>query len=240
MQPADSCDLFSILDQITDHRGRQGQRHTFNAMLAAIICGTLSGIRSMRMIAKWVRQLEPSTYHWLGFKRIPPCANTYTDLLKEICPEEFEQAIREWTRTLEGVEIDNDSLRATSIDGKTLCGSLQTHQRAVHLLAALDHQTGCVLSQTRVDCKTNEAKAVFDLFKTLVMKGKVIIGDAMFCQRDICEEIVDSDGDYFFTVKENQPTLLKEIRLAFAETEGFSPLATTRNGSGTRRSFDAW
>ncbi|MBL4885475.1 MAG: hypothetical protein JKY95_13185 [Planctomycetaceae bacterium] len=48
----------------------------------------------------------------------------------------------------------------------------------------------------------------------------------MFCQRDICEQLVDSGGDYFFTVKENQPTLLKEIKLAFAETEGFSPLPT--------------
>ena len=136
--------------------------------------------------------------------------------------------------------MDDDSLQATSIDGKTLCGSLQMHQRAVHLLCALDQQTGCVLSQSRVDCKTNEAKAVFNLFKTLVLKGKVIIGDAMFCQRDICAEIVDSDGDYFFTVKENQPRLLKEIQLAFAETEGFFPLATMRNGSRTRGSFDAW
>ena len=138
----------------------------------------------------------------------------------------FEQAIREWTLTLEGIEIDEDSLRGTSIDGKTLRGSLQKHQRAVHLLSALDHQTGYVLSQTRVDVKTNEAKAVFKLFKTLVLKGKVIIGDAMFCQRDICQEIVNSDGDYFFVVKENQPTLLKNIQLAFTETEGFSPLPT--------------
>lgn len=227
MPPADARSLFAALQQVTDPRGRQGQRHTFNAMLAAIICATLCGIREMRTIAKWVRQLEPSTFHWLGFTRKPPCANTYTNLLKEICPEEFEQAIREWTQTLEGIEIDNDSLRAVSIDGKTLRGSLQRHQRAVHLLSALDHQTGCVLSQARVDSKTNEAKAVFELFKTLVLKGKVIIGDAMFCQREICEEIVDSDGDYFFTVKENQPTLLKDIRLAFANTEGFSPLSTT-------------
>jgi hypothetical protein len=227
MPPADARSLFAALQQVTDPRGRQGQRHTFNAMLAAVICATLCGIREMRTIAKWVRQLEPSTFHWLGFTRIPPCANTYTDLLKEICPEEFEQAIREWTQTLDGIEIDDDSLRAVSIDGKTLRGSLQRHQRAVHLLSALDHQTGCVLSQARVDSKTNEAKAVFELFKTLVLKGKVIIGDAMFCQRKICEEIVDSGGDYFFAVKENQPTLLKNIRLAFANTEGFSPLSTT-------------
>jgi len=231
MHPANSCDLFSILDQVTDPRGRQGQRHTFKAMMAAIICGTLCGERSMRMIAKWVRQLDPSTFHWLGFKQTPPCANTYTDLLKKICSIQFEQAIREWTLTLEGIEIDEDSLRGTSIDGKTLRGSLQKHQRAVHLLSALDHQTGYVLSQTRVDAKTNEAKSVFKLFKTLVLKGKVIIGDAMFCQRDICQEIVDSDGDYFFVVKENQPTLLKNIQLAFTETEGFSPLPTTPSKS---------
>jgi hypothetical protein len=227
MRPADARGLFAVLEQVTDPRGRQGQRHTFHAMLAAIICATLCGVREMRTIAKWVRQLEPSTFHWLGFTRKPPCANTYTNLLKEICPEEFEQAIREWTQTLEGIEIDDDSLRAVSIDGKTLRGSFQKHQRAVHLLSALDHQTGCVLSQTRVDSKTNEAKAAFELFKTLVLKGKVIVGDAIFCQREICEEIVDSDGDYFFTVKENQPTLLKNIRLAFANTEGFSPLSTT-------------
>ncbi len=232
MPPADARGLFAALEQVSDPRGRQGQRHTFHAMLAAIICATLCGIREMRTIARnWlyagVRQLEPSTYHRLGFTRKPPCANTYTNLLKQINPEEFEQAIREWTSTLSGMEIDEQSLRAVSIDGKTLCGSLQRHERAVHLLSAFDHQTGYVLSQTRVDPKTNEAKTAFELFKTLVLKGQVIVGDAMFCQRDICQALVDSDSDYFFVVKENQPTLLKEIQLAFANPEGFSPLATT-------------
>jgi len=61
------------------------------------------------------------------------------------------------------------------------------------------------------------------LLKLLVLKGKVIVGDAMFCQREICEQVLDSGGDYFFVVKENQPTLLKEIKLAFANVEGFSP-----------------
>ncbi|MBL4884113.1 MAG: transposase family protein [Planctomycetaceae bacterium] len=100
MQPANSCDLFSILEQVTDPRGRQGHRHSFDAMLAAIICGTLCGIHSMRMIASWVRQLDPSTFHWLGFKRTPSCANTYSTLLEMIDPEEFEQAIRDWIQTL--------------------------------------------------------------------------------------------------------------------------------------------
>jgi len=95
----------------------------------------------------------------------------------------------------------------------------------VHLLAAVDHKTGCVLSQCRVDVKTNEHKAALDLLKTMVLEGRVIVGDAMFCQRDLCEQIVDSGGDDFFPVKENQPTLLREIRLELAANEAvFSPL----------------
>ncbi|WP_339736430.1 hypothetical protein [uncultured Gimesia sp.] len=71
--------------------------------------------------------------------------------------EEFEQSIREWTSQLPDIEVNDETLRAVSIDGKTLCGTLQKHQRAVHLLSALDHQTGYVLSQTQVGSKTNDA-----------------------------------------------------------------------------------
>ena len=142
------------------------------------LCNSLRGSRNANhrtelIVHGGVRQLEPSTFHWLGFVRTPPCANTYTTLLKVICPEEFEQAIREWTQTLEGIEIDDDSLRApfniheNRIDGKTLRGSFQKHERAVHLLSALDHQTGCVLSQVRVDAKRTKPRRPLICLKRL-------------------------------------------------------------------------
>ncbi len=97
----------------------------------------------------------------------------------------------------------------------------------MHLLAAVDHHTGFVLSQCRVEEKTNEHKAALEFLKTMVLEGKVLVGDAMFCQRDLCEQIVDSGGDYFFPVKENQPGLLREITLELApDKEVFSPLRT--------------
>ena len=238
MQPAEVRGLFAALQQVSDPRGRQGQRHPFTAMLAAVICATLCGARGFKPIAQWLRSQEPKTWHWLGFKRRPPCANCFADLLKAICPEEFEQAIREWTSQLSGMEIDEESLRAVSIDGKTLCGTLRQHQRAIHLLSAFDHQTGYVLSQMQVDPETNEHKAALELLKTLVLEGRVIVGDAMFCQRDICQALVDSDSDYFFVVKDNQPTLLKEIRLAFAETKAFSPLRSARIRTGPGHARD--
>ncbi len=46
----------------------------------------------------------------------------------------------------------------------------------------------------------------------------------MFCQREVCREILESGGDYLFVVKDNQPTLLRDIASAFADTKAFSPL----------------
>ena len=224
MRPAASRGLFAALEQLSDPRGRQGQRHPFTAMLAAVVCATLCGARGFKPIAQWLRVQSPATWHWFGFKRKPPCANCFADLLKLIDPDELERAIREWTDRLEGMGVDDDALRAVSIDGKTLCGTLQAHQRTIHLLAAFDHWTGYVLSQARVAAETNEAKAALGLLKSLVLQGKTIVGDAMFCQREVCQRILDSGGDYFVVVKENQPTLRRNVQLAFAKSEAFSPL----------------
>ena len=106
-------------------------------------------------------------------------------------------------------------LQAVAMEGKTLCGTLEPHERAVHLLSLLDQQTGCVLSQSRVGAKTNEHKGALELLRTLVLEGRVITGDAMFCQREVCDEIRDRGGHYFFVVKDNQPTLKESIAAEF-------------------------
>lgn len=239
MRPADSGNLFEALEQVSDPRGRQGQRHPLSAMLAAVVCATLCGARGFKPIAQWVRTQAPATWHWLGFKRRPPCANCFANLLRLMDPEQFERAIREWTSQLEGLSLEADALQPVSIDGKSLCGTLQPHQRALHLLSALDQQTDYVLSQTQVNADTNEAKAALALLKTLVLKGKIVVGDAMFCQRELCQEVLDSGGDYFVVVKENQPTLRREVELAFANAEAFSPLATASTAGRTGRGHHA-
>jgi hypothetical protein len=57
-------------------------------------------------------------------------------------------------------------------------------------------------------------------------------GDAIFTQREICRVIIDGGGDYFFTVKDNQPTLKSDIALAFGP---FSPSAQWSPPADLRR-----
>jgi hypothetical protein len=194
-------------------------------MLTAVASALLCGNRGYKAIAEWLHDLPVDVWHWMGYTRRPPQQDCFRKLLMQLDPEVLETALSRWIRDTLGIELTDDDLAAVSIDGKTLCGTLRPHARAVHLLAAVDHRTGCVLSQCRVDEKTNEHKAALELLKTIVLQGRVIVGDAMFCQRDLCAQIVDSGGDYFFPVKENQPTLLREIQLELAANEAaFSPL----------------
>ena len=57
------------------------------------------------------------------------------------------------------LRADNESFVGISIDRTCLCATLRPYAGAVHLLVAVDHHTGLVLSQTRVDEKTSGPSA---------------------------------------------------------------------------------
>lgn len=221
MESAPAGGLLEYLLQVPDPRGAQGRRHSLQAMLAAVVCGILTGARGCRAIAQWVHAQDASTWHALGFNRKPPNRSAFRNLLKCLSPQDFEAALGQWVTVVLG-RVPAGELQAVAIDGKTLCGTLQPHQAAIQLLAALDHASGYALSQQAVDPQTNEIKTSQELLKTLVLKGRVITGDALLCQREICDQIVQEGGHYFFVVKDNQPTLKAAIQDEFQA--GFSPL----------------
>jgi hypothetical protein len=212
--------LLELLRQIPDPRGRHGRRHSLAAMLAAIVCGLLTGARGYKAIAQWTRAQSSTVWQWLGFQRRPPCANSFRNLLLALPPETLEGVLQQWMETVLGRPLP-DETRGTSLDGKTLCNTLAAHERNVHLISLLDQALGGVLSQQAVDPSTNEAKAALDLLQTIVLKGRLVTGDAMFCQREICQQIVDHGGDYLFVVKDNQPELMAAIEAEFQR--GFPP-----------------
>lgn len=150
----------------------------------------------------------------------------YRNLLKSLPAEALEAVIGRWMQSLV-LDPPSDSLQGTALDGKTLCGTLadgtlDKHARSVHLLSLFDHQLGGVLRQLAMPPDTNEHKAALKLLKQIVLRGRVITADAIFCQRDLCQQIVDDGGDYLIAVKDNQPELKAAIEAEFQP--GFSPL----------------
>jgi hypothetical protein len=146
----------------------------------------------------------------------------YRKLLRRLPAEALETAIARWMKDLVADPLPKGPLEGVALDGKTLCGTLDQHARSIHLLALFDQQTGGVLRQLAMPPDTNEHKAALTLLKQIVLRGRVITADAMFCQRDLCQQIVDDGGDYLIAVKDNQPELKAAIEAEFQP--GFSPL----------------
>ena len=219
--------LVAAFQSIPDPRERKGRRFEMSAMLAAVVCGLLCGARGYRANVQWLHLQSPQFWHWLGFTRKPPLRRAFSDLLEKLPPDVLETVLKEW---VEGLLAQLSALPAVPIagaevwDGKTMRGTRNLLERAQRQIARLDLATGCVLSRTPINADTNESAAALELLKTMILTGKIIVGDAAYCQREICQTIVDSGGDYVVTVKENQPTLLRDISQAFVIPKGFSPL----------------
>lgn len=190
-------------------------------MLATVVCAVMCGARGFEAIAQWIHAHPPKVWYLLGFTRRPPTSGAFRYLLLKLAPEVLEEQLRQWAEEGLDQRVSEGDLEAVCLDGKTLCGTLTPHARALQLLSLLDQKIGCVLSQMAVPGDTNEAKAALQILETLVLDGRVVTADAMFCQRDVCEKIVDREGHYLIVVKDNQPELKEAIAAEFRA--GFSP-----------------
>lgn len=233
--------LLEVLQQVPDPRGREGLRHPCPAMLAALICATLCGFRGLRQTVRWLQLHGVTMWHLLGFRRQPPVRQTYADLLKEIDSEALERVLLEFVSQLEcepcpwrdspprtksetGSAAQTSPLSVEVWDGKTLRGTRDGDRRAEQVLVRMQALLGTILASVRIPAETNESKIALELVQGLVLEGKLIVGDAAYCQHETCQAIVDSGGDYLVTVKANQPQLLRDVAQAFVIPEGFSPL----------------
>ena len=80
------------------------------------------------------------------------------------------------------------------VDGKELRGTQGHEVPGVRVLAAYAHEAKAVLDQIPVDAKTNEHKTALELLDLVPVKGKLVTGDAAFCQRDLSRKIVKKKG----------------------------------------------
>jgi hypothetical protein len=104
-----------------------------------------------------------------------------------------------------------------AIDGKALHRSFDkgSAKRAIHMVSAWATENGMVLSQRKVDVKSNEITAIPALLDLLTLKGCIVTIDAMGCQRVIAQTIVEQGADYVLALKGNQPTLAQAVEQFF-------------------------
>lgn len=212
--------LMEVLRDIKDPRSRRGLRHPFASVLALAVMATLSGMKSYAAIAEWAAGLPKEIFKRLRFWcHQAPSEPTFRRVLQSIDADEIDGKLGEWIMKQPVFR----EAKAVALDGKTLRGSGDGDGTPCHLLAAITHEEGVVIAQRNVGHKTNEITQAAPLLKDLDLEGKTVTADAMHTQRAFAEFVVEEKkGDYVLIAKENQPTLLENIKRLHT-TESFPP-----------------
>ena len=218
--------LWDFLGAIPDPRASSGRRFSLQSVLGIIIAGILAGRNSIRSIARWSSSLKEEDLKLLGIHRKKaPTQTTMHEVLIRLDEKLVEEAFSAWAKTF--IDNNDKQLLQIAIDGKTLKGSESNEYPALHLLAAYCCEISSVISQVAVDSKENEITAAKNMLFDMPLDGKFVSGDAIFCQKEICNIVLKNKGNYIFIVKGNQKQLLADIKDVFKKHS--FPLYTQSN-----------
>ena len=213
------ADLLEHLAQLPDPRKRRGRRHGITAVLAVAVCAVLAGARSFAAIGEWAADVPTGVLTALRVRRDPltgtrqpPGESTLRRVLTGIDTAALDGLVAAWLSRQQQPVSGRPRPRAVAVDGKTLRGS-GTAGAQVHLLAVMDHTTGVVLAQVRVDGKSNEISAFQPLLDRVDLTAAVVTSDAMHTQRDHVDFLVTvKHAAYICVVKRNQPGLYRQMK----------------------------
>lgn len=186
------------------------------------ILAKLAGQNQIRAVAHWAQLRQQELSHLFGLGRPKmPCHTTWSRVLGgAVDPQALTRLVAQFLGEgqQEPAQIPARGSVLLAIDGKTLRGTIPIGQsRGVHLVAAYLPKQGVVLAQIAVETKENEIVVAPKVLASIDLRGMVVVGDAMFCQRELSVQIVGAGGDYVWIVKGNQKGVLKDIELLFEE-----------------------
>ena len=201
--------LWERFNRLDDRRKRKGRLHGLAPILTICALATLCGARGTRAIAEFAEYLNPTQLRLLrcyySKKRgryEPPSEPTIRRVLKLVSAEEFDREVAGW------LAEQDEPMRRLAVDGKTVKKARCKDGRALHLVAAVTHESGRLVAQRPVDEKSNEITALRPMLEGVVLHGVIVTADAMQAQQDAARFLTQEKGaDYFLSLKGNQPSV---------------------------------
>ncbi len=205
--------ITEAFETLTEPRVERTRYHDLIDIVVIAICGTICGCDSWEDLPRYGK----AKFQWLRtFLRLPngiPSADTFARVFQRLDPSEFMNCMSSWVDALRQRVVEE----IVSIDGKTMCGSGNAlgGTKPLHMVRAWASQHHLVLGQQACEEKSNEITAIPKLLELIELSGAIVTIDAMGCQTKIVEKIRAKKADYVLSVKDNQPTLKKQVAEAF-------------------------
>jgi hypothetical protein len=205
--------LREALRAVPDPRARN-RSWPISTLLTLVCIGLFAGRNSLSSIQRYGQFLTQKQRAWLDFlpnfarrpgRRAPSYKALY-NLLGQLDPNDLADTLNAWLAAHHGTLP-----RALALDGKYVRDLLLT-------LGLSEHESGAPVAITNASkqpkseaSKTEgEITAAKRLYRSADLRNAVITGDALHCERESMQLIVENDGDFLFQLKADQPTALAE------------------------------
>src|SRR5438876_11661541 len=190
---------------LTDPRLNRSKRHTLLDIIIVAVCATLGNANGWADIERFGKTKLDFFRRFLDLPNGIPSHDTFGRVFALLDPAPLMACIQQWLDALATAVAGE----VVAIDGKTLRGSFDTAagKNPLHLVSAWACEARLTLGQVATDAKSNEITAIPLLLELLDLKGATVTIDAMGCQKDIAQKIVQREGEYLLALKDNHPKL---------------------------------
>jgi predicted transposase YbfD/YdcC len=215
-------------DELTDGRQAGKVVYPLAEVLLLSLLAVLAGADTFTDIARFGEKKLALLRRFRSFKDGTPPHDRIGEIFAALDAEQFQRCFVAWVASVSGVAAG-----VIAIDGKTVrrSGGKTASKLPIHMVSAFAARQRLVLGQVKVAEKSNEIVAIPKLLNMLAIDGAIVTIDAMGCQRDIAEAILDKRADYVLALKGNQGSLREDVEVFVAEQQakGFVDAKVTRD-----------
>ncbi len=204
---------------LPDPRQRAKVLYPLDEVLLLCLLAVLAGAETITDMARFGDRKLAFLRRFRPFADGTPAHDHLGDILASLDAGAFQRCFVAWVSSLTGAPAEVVAHDVIAIDGKTSrrSGGKRAGPPPLHMVSAFAARQRLVLGQVAVADKSNEIVAIPKLLDMMAIEGAVVTIDAMGCQRDIAQKILDKKADYVLALKGNQGTLRADVDLFVAE-----------------------
>ena len=183
-------------------------------VLILVLMAVMAGAEAFTEVESFGKAKLGLLRRFARFEAGTPPHDTLGDIFAALDYEAFQKCFAAWAARFVGVPEG-----VVAIDGKTARRTFKKArgEAAIHMVTAYAAERRLVLGQVKTEEKSNEITAIPKLLDALSIAGATVTIDAMGCQREIAQKIVDRGAEYVLAVKGNQPATYESIAMFDAE-----------------------
>lgn len=204
-----SRNLIEHLKELPDPRVERSKLHKLTDIMFIALCAVISGADSFEEMVEYGRSKESFLRRFLELPNGIPSHDTFNRVLSRLDVNAWQQCFMNW------LNATSKSTKTIRLDGKTARASRGSGRAALELVSAFASECRLVLAQRQVEPGSNEVAAASEVLELLELDGCIVTLDALHCQRETAQQILNQGGDYVLALKSNQRRLYEDTRWLF-------------------------